>query len=149
MGLKTWLFGESSETVKQIIDSNFKILGRHLSRNMLSLSTTERELLSSDYLSDGLVVFDTTLKKWYEYKNGSWSPCFLGAYVEQLSSSTWSSNNEYYIPFTTHQKENPCVQLFILDNETYHPVLGGVEIDNEFNILLSTDLPFNGKVVVK
>lgn len=70
MSLKTWNNGERAEIIKSIIESNFKLLGRHLPHNILALTTAERNVLSSDYLSDGLIVFDTTIQKWVQYKNG-------------------------------------------------------------------------------
>ena len=71
--LKTWRNGEKSEVIKKIIEDNFKILGKNLSHNMLSLSSVERNSLASDYLCDGLIVFDTTLKKWMQYSGGLWN----------------------------------------------------------------------------
>ena len=148
MSLKTWIFGEKSEIIKEIIDSNFKILGRYLSKNMLCLTTEERESLSSDYLSEGLVVYDTSKDMPYEYRNGVWN-IKTTSYTKEFDSNSWLSSNKYYIPFEEHKKKDPSVQLFILEGNDYSLVIGGVEINESFDVTISSDLPFTGKVVIK
>ena len=147
--LKSWSNGEKSEIIKAIIENNFRILGKHLPNNMLSLTTTERTSLTSDYLSEGLVVFDNTLKKWFEYKNGFWIdyPITI-TYSASINIDDWIENT-IYIPYSTHFVESPAVQLFILSNNGYEPVIGGVSVDNNYNIVLKTDFPYEGKVVIK
>lgn len=153
MGLKTWNNGEKGEVVQAIIEANFKILGRHLNENVLSLSTEERSLLSSDYLSEGLIVYDKDLEVFMQYKNGKWDGISIGGsnsfvYSQDLAVSSWISG-EISIPHSLHLVSNPCVQLYILQDGKYESVLGGIYIDNEYNVTLSTDLPFDGKVVIK
>lgn len=152
--LKTWRNGEKADVVQKIIENNFKVLGRYLSRNMLCLSTTERELLSSDYLSDGLIVFDTTLESWMQYNKGIWVEVFIGVdvevnnYIKIIKTEDWI-DNKIYIPLSDHHVKNPTVQLFMLYGETYSPVIGGIYIENEHDIVLKSDMPFKGKVVIK
>lgn len=150
-GLKTWRNGEKAENVKKIIEENFKIVSRHLHHNILCLSTIERENLGSDYLVDGLIVFDTDLKGWFEYRNNKWSEYSLGAiytYSSTFTSADWN-NNIITIPYSTHLIPDPNVSLYILYDSTYQSTIGGVSIDSEHNVILSTDLPFEGKVVIK
>lgn len=145
--MRIWRNGEKADVVQKIIEYNFKILGKHLSHNMLSLSTTERELLTSDYLSKGLRVYDTDLNRWYIYNGTKWVE-WLQEYVKTISIDDWV-DGKITIPYSTHFRENPIVQLFISDGKAYSPVFGGVEIDANYNVILSTDMPFAGKVVVK
>lgn len=147
MNLRTWGNGDGAEVVQKIIEYNFKLLGRYLSSNMLCLSSSERKALSSDYLREGLIIYDTTENTWYKYVSGTWkkSPT---EYNLSIAKTDWT-NNEITISFTTHLITNPIVQLFIKDGNSYSPVIGGVSVDNGFNITLSTDMPFDGKVVVK
>ncbi len=147
MSLRTWRNGEEAEVVQKIIEYNFKLLGRYLSGNMLCLSSSERKTLSSDYLREGLIIYDTTENAWYKYVSGTWkkSPT---EYNLTITETDWV-NNEITISFPTHLITNPIVQLFIKDGNSYSPVIGGVSVDNSFNITLSSDMPFDGKVVVK
>ena len=69
-------------------------------------------------------------------------------YMRDISVSDWMDNS-ISIPFSKHGIESPFVQLFIEVDGSFDVVLGGVKIDPEHNITLSTDLPFDGKVVVK
>lgn len=147
--MKTWSNGERAEVVKKIIEDNFKIVSKHLSHNILSLTSDERIVLTEDYLSDGLIVFDTTLKRWLQYHNGNWIPYGLGNGFEiTVSKSDWN-NGKITIPYETHLISSPIVQMYLLDNLKYLLVFGGVDIDESFNVTLKTDLPFDGKVVIK
>ena len=69
-------------------------------------------------------------------------------YTQNIGVDDWVDNG-ISIPFSMHGVESPNVQLLIEFDGSYVPALGGVEIDSEYNITLSTDLPFNGKVVVR
>lgn len=150
MSLRTWNDGEKGINVKEIIESNFKFLGSHISKNVLALSTLEREVLSTDYLSEGLIVFDTDFKTWYEYTNGKWKPKpdDTSVYTLNISENSWDAN-VIYIPFSTHLIEYPCVQVYIAIGDSYDTVIGCGTIDDQFNVTLSTDMPFSGKVVIK
>lgn len=148
--MQTWRNGEKSQVVKKIIDQNFNIVSRHLPHNVLSLSKVERELLGSDYLSEGLRVFDTTEEQWYKYEKNKWvkSPLKSVVYTQTFSTTDWK-DNKISIDFSTHLVTNPIVQVFINDGNSFSPIIGGVEVDENFNIILDTDLAFDGKVVVK
>lgn len=156
MGLKTWNNGEMGDAVKAIIEHNFKILNKHLSRNILSLSTKERELLSDDHLSNGLIVYDITLDTWFQYINNQWVEYPLGnggsedrsTYSLNISTRDWV-NGTISIPYITHNVPSPMVWVFILIDNEYTPVFGGISVDNEDNITISSDMNFDGKVVIK
>lgn len=145
--MEKWINGAEGREVKRVIDKNFQILARHLSSNMLSLTTQERTLLSNDYVREGLRVYDTTLDRWFKYSGNSWVEC-PAEYIANITLSSWT-DNLIYINFNTHHIKNPIVQLYINDGIGYSPVLGGVSIDAEFNITLYTDMPFVGRVVIK
>ena len=145
--MQKWSNGDRAEDIKNIIDNNFSTLGKHLPNTMLSLSTSDRELLGSDYLSTGLRVFDTDLNKWFRYDGSKWVE-WTQEYVKYILESDWIGGN-IYIPFSEHQKSNPIVAVFILENDVYSSVLVGIEIDSQNNITLLTDLKFDGKVVIK
>ena len=72
----------------------------------------------------------------------------LKKYMQDISIDDWAGNS-ISILFSKHGIENPTVQLLIEDNGSFDAVLGGVKVDSEYNITLSTDLPFNGRVVIK
>ena len=148
--IKFWRNGASGAEVKKIIDHNFNIVSKYLSKDIKALSTRERNLLSSDYLNENTLVFDTDEEQWYKYSNGNWikTPVDDSAYVQHIYKNSWT-NNYIEILFAQHGVKNPLVQLFIEMDGSFIPVLGGVIIDSEYNITLSTDLPFDGKVVIK
>lgn len=72
----------------------------------------------------------------------------LKKYTQDINVDDWIDNS-IVIPFSKHSVENPTVQLFAENNGSFDPVLGGVKIDSEYNVALSTDLPFDGRVVIK
>ena len=72
----------------------------------------------------------------------------LKKYTQNISVSDWIDNG-ISVPFSKHGIENPTVQLFMTYDDSFEPVLGGVKIDSEYNITLSTDLPFDGRIVIR
>ena len=72
----------------------------------------------------------------------------LKKYTLNIDVRDWTDNN-ISIPFSKHGIENPTVQLYIKHDGSFMPVLGGIIADSEYNITLSTDLPFDGKVIIK
>lgn len=72
----------------------------------------------------------------------------LKKYTQDIDVGGWIDNS-ISIPFSKHKIENPIVLLFIENNGSFDAVLGGVKIDSEYNVTLSTDLPFDGRVVIK
>lgn len=146
--IRTWRNGASGGEVKSIIDYNFNVVSKYLSKDIKTLSTQERNLLSSDYLSENVLVFDTDEEQWYKYSNGSWVKTFVDIYTQDISVNDWIDNN-INILFTQHGIKNPTIQLSMKNGDSFTPVLGGVEINSKYDITLSTDLPFDGRVVIK
>lgn len=147
---KTWRNGASGKEVKDIIDYNFNLVSRYLTKDIKALSTQERNLLSPDYLSENTLVFDTDEKQWYRYSNESWVKTSVDdkVYTQSIFASDWVDNT-IEILLDQHGIENPIVQLSMVSGNSFIPVLGGIEIDTEHNVILSTDLPFDGKVIIK
>ena len=148
--IETWRNGENGGEVKRIIDSNFKLVSRYLTKDIKALSTQERNLLPSDYLSENTLVFDTDEIQWYKYSGGSWVKTSVddNMYTQDISLSDWT-DNVISIRFEQHGRINPVVQLFMDSEGSFTDVIGGVKIDSSHNVVLSTDLPFDGRVVIK
>lgn len=72
----------------------------------------------------------------------------LKKYTENIGVDDWT-DNVMSIPFSKHGIENPTVQLFIKYDGSFAPVVGGVKVDSEYNVTLSTDLPFDGRIVIR
>lgn len=150
LGLRTWRNGEEGDVVQKIIEHNFKVTGKYLSYQMMCMPTQTRKLLTSDYLSEGLIVFDTDLNQWYQFKNRDWEPyeILARAFTVEFSANEWS-NNIIEIPFSMHKKEDPVAHLFMKTNSGYTSVISETTVDSNFNIVLSSDLAFEGKVIIK
>lgn len=72
----------------------------------------------------------------------------LKKYTQDIHADDWIDNS-MSISFSIHGVENPNVQLFIKYDGSFTPVLGGIKVDSEYNVTLSTDLPFDGRIVIK
>ena len=148
--IKSWKNGALGSEVKSIIEYNFNLVSRYLSKDIKALSTKERNLLPSDYLSENTLVFDTTEEQWYKYSGGKWRKTSVedDSYTQTISVDDWK-NNTIQIDATQHAVSNPMVEMFIFSRGSFIPVFGGIEVDNQNNVILSSDMPFNGKVVIK
>ena len=148
--IKSWKNGALGSEVKSIIEYNFNLVSRYLSKDIKALSTKERSLLPSDYLSENTLVFDTTEEQWYKYSGGTWRKTSVedDSYIQTISVDDWK-NNTIQIDATQHAVSNPMVEMFIFSGGSFVPVIGGIEVDNQNNVILSSDMPFNGKVVIK
>lgn len=149
--MKTWTNGAKGFIVKEAIDYNFNMLGQYLSHGVLALSTFERINFDAEYLRDGSVVFDTDLKRWLKYSNGSWNDYMFNysGFVAIITKEDWI-NGSITIPYTVHNSINPITHLYMLVNDdNYDAVLGGISINNSNDVILTSDLPFEGKVVIK
>ena len=150
--IKTWRNGAQGAEVKNVIDHNFNLVSRYLSKDIKALTTSERTLLPSDYLAENTLVFDTDEKQWYRYSvvNKSWIRTSVddNVYTQDISVGDWV-NNTIEILLEQHGIANPVVQLSMANGNSFAPVMGGIKIDSEYNVTLSTDLPFNGRVVIK
>lgn len=148
--IKTWRNGASGGEVKNVIDYNFHIVSKYLSKDIRALSTQERNLIPMDYLGENTLVFDTDEEKWYKYSGGSWIKTSVddNIYTQSISISDWTDNS-ISILFEHHGIKSPIVQLFMKNENSFIPVIGGTDVDSAHNIILTTDLPFDGKVVIK
>ena len=70
-----------------------------------------------------------------------------------FASSTWvyvenSKTYTIFIPYSDYKKANPCVEVYIKNEDGYSPVRGGHKIKNN-GVELQSDLAYEGKVVIR
>lgn len=53
-----------------------------------------------------------------------------------------------FIPYTDYEKETPCVEVYFKNGGGYSSVYGGAIIE-ERGITLQSDIPYEGKVVIR
>lgn len=68
-------------------------------------------------------------------------------YEKNFTMSDWR-NGTYVIKVDEHNIPSPIAQVYILTANGYDEVLGGYYIDGR-DIVLQSDIPFDGKVVIK
>lgn len=69
------------------------------------------------------------------------------AYIRHFLTSDWT-NGKIFIGYSEYKKSNPCVDVYIRDNNGYSLVYGGYEVKDN-GIELQTDLPYEGRVVIR
>lgn len=148
MLFNTWRNGDLGSVVKNIIDNNFKIISKYFKRLVMSLPTDEIKNLSTVYYDKGSRIFDSTLKRWVEFNGEKWIECRENEYIYDFTGDNWI-NNTITLPYSEHMVSTPNVQLFMLNAGKYIPVLGSISIDTDYNIVLSTDMIFEGRVVIR
>ena len=52
------------------------------------------------------------------------------------------------IPYTDYNRENPCVEIYIKNSGDYSVVYGGHTV-GEYGVKLQSDMPYEGKVVIR
>ena len=73
--------------------------------------------------------------------------------VSEFVASRWSFNDDLrrytiIIPYADYNKKYPRVELYIKKDNGYLPVYGGYLIRDD-GILLKSDVPYDGKVVIR
>ena len=68
-------------------------------------------------------------------------------YIKEFITSDWTSD-VITIKYSEYNKLNPCVELYIKDNNGYSVVFGGYTI-NDYGIELQSDMAYEGKVVIR
>lgn len=73
--------------------------------------------------------------------------------VVNFLKSDWVFNDvlktyTFSIPRTSYNNESPCVDVYIKNDDVYSFVYGG-HIIGEHGIQLQTDMPYEGKVVIR
>ena len=69
-------------------------------------------------------------------------------YTNNFFVSSWS-DGKILIPYSGHKKTNPCVHVFIKDDEGYLDVVGGYRIYENGDVCLLSDIGYEGRVVIK
>lgn len=157
MSLKTWDNGARGEIVKGIIDQNFKLVGRNLSKNVLTLTESERRILPSEYLSEGVFSVDPN-GNWYRYKSGKWERFNLEKQeVISFSYDGWYFDSVYKcwahpISYGGFAFDFPTVEVYMVTENGDIPVVGGYMLTEggvDGDIIILSDMPFNCKVVIR
>lgn len=68
-------------------------------------------------------------------------------YIYSFSKADWN-DGIIFISYSEYLKQNPCIELYVKTSGGYSPVVGGYEINNN-GISLQTDLPYDGRVVIR
>ena len=144
--MKMWKNLDKGETVFNIIKGNFTELFKFLPDNVKTITTEQRLTMPETYYSDGSIVFDKTLKRWLQYKNGKWIDYEFDSskYEQLLYLSDWH-DGKIVIPYLIHGKKNPIAKVYY---EGADEVYGCSTVTDDFDVVLSSDLPFDGKVVI-
>lgn len=64
-----------------------------------------------------------------------------------ISVSDWS-NGVIQIPFKEHNIKSPQVALFMSNEGTYEMVFGAITINSNNDIIIKSDLPFDGEIII-
>ncbi len=72
----------------------------------------------------------------------------LYAFVKEFTISDWE-DNKIHIRQGEHCVSAPTPSLFMLNNDLYEEVVGGIAIDSENAVIIQSDLPFAGKIIIK
>ena len=150
--MQMWKNHDLAEVVYTVIDNNFKEVGKYLPNNIKAVTTTERMSMSSTYLSDGLIVYDKTLQCWFKYISGNWVKYQFGGsssgrYERDISVNDWF-NKTINIPYDEHQISSPTVHVYYSDGTTLSEMYGFSDITTAYDVILTTDKEFSGKVVI-
>ena len=122
--MESWINGEKSSKVKSIIDNNFDILDKRTKKMNDDISK----------LVNGGASESTSLR--IEFIASNWS------FFENLKTYIIS------IPYENYKKENPCIEVYVKNNDGYSSVYDGYII-RENAIDLQADMPYEGRVVIK
>ena len=69
-------------------------------------------------------------------------------FSKDFTASDWN-DGLLIISQNEHKISNPTPHLFLLTVDGYSSVYGGSYIDSQKNVILQSDIPFDGKVVIK
>lgn len=141
--------GEQADEIRAKINDNFEKISKNISSTNLSLSTEERLSISNEYLKDGLIVFDSSLDKWFKRVGNSWVLYeFSPVYKRKFSASEWGENNILNIPYTMHGINIANVCVYMLYQNKYISCVTDVEISANNDVCIHSDLAFDGEVVI-
>lgn len=141
--------GAQADEIRAKINDNFEKISKNISSTNLSLSTEERLSISNEYLKDGLIVFDSSLDKWFKRVGNSWVLYeFSPVYKRKFSASEWGENNILNIPYTMHGINITNVCVYMLYQNKYISCVTDVEISDNNDVGIHSDLAFDGEVVI-
>ena len=122
--MDSWRNGAQSSEVKSIIDKNFDILDKRTIKingdisKLIDNGGSELNSLNIEFVASNWIFAD--------------------------NSKTYVIS----IPYSDYNRENPCVEVYIKNEDDYSPVYGGYKI-GKYGIDLQSDMPYEGRVVIK
>lgn len=139
---------ENADSVRQKINKNFDVLSEHFSSRVLSLSQTEMDNIGQDCVREGLIVYNTSNKKWYKRAGNVWeSYKFYNTFASVFSASDWV-DGKIIIPYSVHLVDVKNVCVYMATSSGYKSVQVGVVIDSYQNIVIESDITFSGRVTL-
>ena len=147
--MKMWKNLDKGETVFNIIKGNFIELFKFLSDNVKTITSEQRLTMPDIYYSEGSIVYDKTLKRWLQYNNGKWTDYAFDSskYEQSIYISDWS-DGKIAIPYMVHGKKNPIVKVYYNGTSGVYEVYGCSAVNEDSDVVLTSDLPFDGKAVI-
>lgn len=122
--MDSWVNGAKGSEVKRVIDNNFDILDKRI----IKINDDVSKLINSDVSKSTPLSIEFVASDW--------------GFAENLKTYVIS------IPYEDYERENPCVEVYIKRDSGYSPVWSGYTI-GEHGIDLQSDMPYEGKVVIR
>ena len=122
--MESWINGAKGSEVKRAIDNNFDILDKRT----IKINDDISKIMNSDISKSSPLGIELPESNW--------------GFDEGLKTYIIS------IPYADYKKENPCIEVYIKNEDGYLPVYGGYRIV-EHGIDLQSDIPYEGKVVIR
>lgn len=72
----------------------------------------------------------------------------LFTFIKEFAVADWVDNT-IQITYDEHCVSIPTPSLYRLNDGLYEEVVGGITIDSDKTVIIQSDLPFDGRVVVK
>ena len=122
--MESWVNGAMSSEVKRVIDNNFEVLDKRTAKindDILRLINNETSKLNPLSI---------------EFATSEW------IFVDSLKTYIIS------VPYEGYNMDNPCIEVYIKNENRYSLVYGGYTI-GEQGIELQSDIPYEGKVVIR
>jgi hypothetical protein len=75
-------------------------------------------------------------------------PLSINFVVSDWSFDESAKTHIISIPHADYNRENPCIEVYIKNNGDYSVVCGGYTV-GEYGIKLRSDMPYEGRVVIR
>lgn len=128
--MDTWVNGAKGSDVKKVIDNNFDVLDKRatkINERMAEINNhmdeIDRHMLNLDPLDRSFTASD-----WFFDENSK-------VYIISISSADYN-------------KTNPCVEVYIKNEDSYSLVYGAYKIVQN-GVDLHSDIPYEGRVIIR